>query len=34
MVKPDHFPDWERRRFAGIGRSRTAPMAKDYIARL
>jgi hypothetical protein len=34
MVEPDHFPDQERRRFAGIGQSRAAPMAKGHIARL
>jgi hypothetical protein len=34
MVEPDHFPARERRRFAVIDRSRTAPMAKGRIARL
>jgi hypothetical protein len=34
MVEPDHFPDRERRRFAGIGRSREAPMVKGHIARI
>jgi hypothetical protein len=34
MVEPDHLPGQKRRRFAGIGWSRTAPMAKGSIARL
>jgi hypothetical protein len=34
MFEPDHFPDQERHRFDGIGRSRAAPMTKGQIARL
>jgi hypothetical protein len=34
MVEPNHLPSREHRRFAGIGRSRAAPMAKGHIARL
>jgi hypothetical protein len=34
MVELDHFLVRERCRFAGIGRSRVAPMAKGRIARL